>query len=69
MLLLSTSNGARGGQSVMDIALSRFPYNGGNIIGSMTFPSFNQNFEDGQIVNKDLLIKITELSDRLLKSL
>jgi len=69
MLLLSTSNGARGGQSVMDIALSRFPYNGGNIIGSMTFPSFNQNFEDGQIINKELLIKITELSDRFIKSL
>ena len=69
MLLLSTSQGARGGQSVMDIALSRFPYNGGNIIGSMTFPSFNQNFQNGQIVNDELLLKITELSDELLKSL
>jgi len=69
MLLLSTSNGARGGQSVMDIALSRFPYNGGNIIGSMTFPSFDQNFQDGQIVNEELLLKITQLSDRFIKSL
>ena len=69
MLLLSTSQGARGGQSVMDIALSRFPYNGGNIIGSMTFPSFNQNFQNGQIVNDELLLKITQLSDELLKNL
>ena len=69
MLLFSTSQGARGGQSVMDIALSRFPYNGGNIIGSMTFPSFNQNFQNGQIVNDELLLKITQLSDELLKSL
>ncbi len=69
MLLLSTSNGARGGQSVMDIALSRFPYNGGNIIGSMTFPSFDQNFQDGQIVSEELLLRITQLSDRFIKSL
>ena len=69
MLLLSTSNGARGGQSVMDIALSRFPYNGGNIVGSMTFPSFNQNFQDGQIVNQELLAKINEIGDHFVKSL
>ncbi|MCP4883571.1 MAG: NAD(P)H-dependent oxidoreductase [Flavobacteriales bacterium] len=69
MLLLSTSNGTRGGQSVMDIALSRFPYNGGNIIGSMTFPSFDQNFQDGQIVSEELLLRITQLSDRFIKSL
>ena len=69
MLLLSTSNGARGGQSVMDIALNRFPYNGGNIIGSMTFPSFNKNFQNGQIQNEELLSKITQLSDEFIKSL
>ena len=67
MLLLSTSNGARGGQSVMDIALNRFPYNGGNIIGSMTFPSFNKNFQNGQIQNEELLSKITQLSDEFIE--
>jgi NAD(P)H-dependent FMN reductase len=69
MLLLSTSPGVRGGQSVMDIALSRFPFNGGNIVGSMTFPSFDQNFKDGGIVNKELELKLIELSDHFLKSL
>lgn len=69
MILLSTSNGIRGGQSVMDIALNRFPYNGGNIIGSMTFPSFNKNFLDGKIVNEELLETITEINGRFLKSL
>ena len=69
MLLLSTSPGARGGQSVMDIALSRFPFNGGNIVGSMTFPSFGGNFKDGTIVNEELKLNLRQLSDHLLKSL
>jgi len=69
MLLLSTSPGPRGGQSVMDIALSRFPFNGGNIVGSMTFPSFGENFKDGTIVNEELKLNLRQLSDHLLKSL
>ncbi len=69
MLLLSTSPGARGGKSVMELALSRFPFNGGNIVGSMTFPSFGENFKDGAITNKELELRLEELSDDLLKSL
>lgn len=69
MLLLSTSPGARGGQSVMELALSRFPRNGGNIIGSMTFPSFQQNFIDGEIINMDLKNQLTQLNNEFLKNL
>lgn len=69
MLLLSTSPGARGGQSVMELALSRFPRNGGNIIASMTFPSFQQNFIDGEIINLDLKNQLAQLSDEFLKNL
>ena len=69
MLLLSASPGPRGGQSVMDIALNRFPFNGGNITGSMTFPSFEQNFKDGVVVNKELKSKLMVLSDEFSKSL
>ena len=69
MLLLSTSPGPRGGQSVMDLALSRFPFNGGNIVGSMTFPSFGQNFKDGSVINKELNDKIIELAQVLSKSI
>ncbi|MGB5242535.1 MAG: NAD(P)H-dependent oxidoreductase [Lutimonas sp.] len=63
MLLLSTSPGVRGGQSVLDIAKSRFPRNGGNIVGSMPFPSFNDNFRNGEIVNSDLESKVISLLD------
>ena len=54
MLLLSTSPGARGGQSVLEIAKSRFPFNGGNIVASMSFPSFNENFKNGEVTDPEL---------------
>ncbi len=55
LLLLSTSPGARGGQSVLEIALSRFPRHGAEIIGSLSIPSFEDNFKDGQLVDPELL--------------
>ena len=61
ILLLSTSPGARGGESVLNIALNRFPYMGGNIVGSMSFPSFFDNFKDNEIVNSDLKLKLKNL--------
>lgn len=69
MLLLSTSPGPRGGQSVMELALSRFPYNGGNIVASMTFPSFGQNFKDGDVTDDTLKLKVKEAADKLSKAL
>ena len=69
MLLLSTSPGPRGGQSVMEIALSRFPFNGGNIIGSMSFPSFGENFKDGSVINEDLNDKIINLVEQFSKAM
>lgn len=54
MLLMATSPGACGGQTVLDIAKGRFPYMGGNIIETFSLPSFGENFKDGGIVDKDL---------------
>jgi len=61
MLLLATSPGERGGQSVLEIASARFPFNGGKIVGSMPFPSFFDNFKEGEIVNDDLKLKLLNL--------
>jgi chromate reductase len=69
MLLLSTSPGPRGGQSVMELALSRFPFNGGNIIASMTFPSFGQNFKDGSVINAELNTKLIDAVQVFSKSI
>ena len=62
MLLLSTSPGERGGQSVLEIAKSRFPFNGGNIVTSMSFPSFNKNFDSGVVTDETLK---EELHDKI----
>jgi len=51
MILLSTSPGERGGQTVLEIALARFPYMGANIIGSMSLGLFFDNFKEGDLVN------------------
>lgn len=69
MLLLSASPGIRGGQSVLNIALERFPFNGGNIIGSMPFPFFNENFKAGEIVNSSLKANLQILVDEFEKAL
>jgi chromate reductase len=61
MLLLATSPGARGGETALNIALGRFPYMGGNIIGNMSFPSFFENFKDGDIINSELKMKHLKL--------
>ncbi len=61
MLLLSTSPGARGGQTVMDSAKGVFPYFGGNIKNSFSFPSFYDNFKDGDIANPELKQTIDEI--------
>ena len=69
MLLLSASPGGRGGQSVMELALSRFPHAGGNIQGSMTFPSFYDNFQNDEIVNSELKTHLLEQIKKFEKTL
>ena len=54
MLLLSTSPGARGGRTLLHIALGRFPFNGAQIVGSLSVPKFNDNFKQGELVNESL---------------
>lgn len=61
MLLLATSPGPRGGQTVLDIALGRFPFMGGQIIGNMAVPSFFDNFKDGELVNNELKLNLDKL--------
>ena len=69
MVLLSTSPGARGGQSVLEMALQRFPRHDSNIVFSMSFPSFNVNFQDGEIVNEELKQELVKGIDTLQESI
>jgi len=59
-LILSTSPGPRGGSSVLEIAKNRFPFQGAEVKGSFSLPSFNDNFnaKDGitdTALNNELL--------------
>ncbi|MDM1495517.1 NAD(P)H-dependent oxidoreductase [Myroides odoratimimus] len=60
IMLLSTSPGPRGGQSVMDNASSIFPYFGGNIKCQFSLPSFQDNFSNGSINTPELASQLTE---------
>lgn len=44
MFLMGTSPGGRGAKSVLATAENSFPHQGGNVVGSFSLPSFNQNF-------------------------
>ena len=54
MFLMATSPGARGGATVLEIAMRTFPYMGGNIKASFSLPSFNDNFSDKGINDQNL---------------
>ncbi len=69
MLLLSTSPGIRGGASVLEIAKNRFPFNGGSIVGSLSFPSFYENFIEADVVNESLKLQLLHLVATLEKEL
>jgi len=69
MLLLSASPGIRGGKSVLDIALGKFPFMGANIIGNMPFPLYAENFKEGEIVNAELKKALVKLVKEFEKAL
>jgi NAD(P)H-dependent FMN reductase len=60
LLLMATSPGARGGQSVLETAISRFSRQGAKELISFSLPSFYDNFKEGKIVNEALLIALKQ---------
>jgi chromate reductase len=45
MVLLATSPGGRGGKSVLELASNQIPRFGGEVIASISVPSFSENFD------------------------
>jgi len=60
MLLLATSPGARGGQTVLGVAAGSFPHSGAKLTGTMSFPSFYDNFKEGAVVDEALKASLLE---------
>jgi NAD(P)H-dependent FMN reductase len=61
-LILSTSPGPRGGSSVLEIVKNRLPFQGADVKGSFSLPSFNNNFDKKNgITNTDLNSQLLEI--------
>jgi NAD(P)H-dependent FMN reductase len=61
-LILATSPGPRGGSSVLEIAKNRFPFQGADVKGSFSLPSFHDNFDQKNgITNTDLNNQLLEI--------
>lgn len=66
VLLLSTSPGQRGGKSVLETALDRFPRHGATIVGHFSLPNFNDNFNESHgIIEESLTLQLKELIQNL----
>lgn len=66
-ILLSTSPGERGGATVMEIALNALPRFAAEIKGSMSLPSFYENFDadSGRIIHTDYDKQLHETMNKL----
>ena len=66
MLLLATSPGARGGGTVLDIAAKRFPFQGADVKGSFSLPTFYDNFDAvNGIINPELKKQLLKIIDSI----
>lgn len=69
MLLMATSNGGRGGKSVLAIAKDRFQWHDAKLIADFSLPKFSDNFDGEKIVSdefNDELINKVELFKKAL---
>ncbi|MGY0408726.1 MAG: NADPH-dependent FMN reductase [Polaribacter sp.] len=58
LLLMATSPGARGGQSVLEAGGARFPRMGVKELFTFSLPNFYDNFKEGKIIEKELNEKL-----------
>ncbi len=58
MLLLASSPGGRGGQTVLAQATGSFPHQGGDIVAKFSLPSFFQNFSTEEGIKDPDLRKV-----------
>lgn len=67
MLLMATSNGARGGKSVLEIAEKRFPFDGAEVKGVFSLPKFSENFdvENNKVSNPELDTELKDLIEKI----
>ncbi|WP_022954782.1 NADPH-dependent FMN reductase [Leucothrix mucor] len=66
LVLLATSPGPRGGQSLLEIAANTVSFFDANLCGTYSIPSFYEHFKDGSFItpqaNEDLAEVVSELN-------
>ncbi|WGV99525.1 NADPH-dependent FMN reductase [Vibrio sp. YMD68] len=64
---LATSPGPGGAKSVLAAATGSAPYFGGNVVASVSIPSFYENFdvETGAIINDDIVAQLKDAVSKL----
>ncbi|MFT5859930.1 MAG: chromate reductase [Flavobacteriaceae bacterium] len=60
LFLLATSPGGRGGQTALASAVNGYPHMGGELAAQFSLPSFNANFNDGAIIDGELLTEFNK---------
>lgn len=67
MFLMATSDGMRGGASVLGIAEKRFPFDGAEVLEIFSLPKFSENFdtEKGMIVNQEKYNELKEKAEKV----
>ncbi len=67
MFLMATSDGMRGGSSVLGIAEKRFPFDGAEVLEIFSLPKFSENFdtEKETIVNEEKYKELKEKAEKV----
>lgn len=67
MLLLATSPGQGGGSTVLGMAATAAPFFAGTVVGTLSIPGFNENFDTGRgtLTNATLAQELSELIEKL----
>lgn len=65
MVLLATSPGPGGAQNVLAQANASMPHFGGEVVGSLSVPSFHDKMQDGVLIDEKLNASLQEIMQRL----
>ncbi|MCW5520607.1 NAD(P)H-dependent oxidoreductase [Aureitalea sp. L0-47] len=69
VLCLSSSPGGRGALTALEYTTGVLPRYNGEVVASMPFPSFGENFSEGRITNDELSNELNNAIKTLLESL
>lgn len=69
LLLLSTSPGSYGGGNVMSIATKYFEFAQATLVDSYSIPFFQNNFQDGRIIDAEIALQLDVKINQLHQSI